>query len=233
MAGASQPMMDKFSSRRQMINGQAAELARQREAAWGKAPDARQMDRIQRDITQRTRHAKPEGPVDLAGLLQEWEKRAAEDDLRTLEAFGEQIDVAAGQWHAAADTVTRLRDQIAAELAGRGLAPDAAELQLVEGYAAWVTREGQAATREVVTPGAAGPVADYLALKEADARDARVLRLARAISFEIASQTGQAPGAGEFETVRQFASFVTRRGEVTGPFDAARLAAGFRFVAGS
>ena len=48
----------------------------QREAEWGRKPDARQMDRIMRDITQRTRQGKEEKPLDLAEALHEWQDKA-------------------------------------------------------------------------------------------------------------------------------------------------------------
>ena len=45
----------------------------EREAEHGRRPDARQMDRIQRDLALRTRPPKPGEPLDLRAKLREWE----------------------------------------------------------------------------------------------------------------------------------------------------------------
>ena len=65
IAGVTQKAIEEFSARRKTITQQAAEVAVLREAEWGRKPDARQMDRIMRDVTQRTRKGKEETPLDL------------------------------------------------------------------------------------------------------------------------------------------------------------------------
>ena len=156
--GVSLELMERFSSRRRSITAQAKQVAEQRKEEWGRAPSAWQMDRIQRDITFRTRQHKPEKPLDIPGLLHDWEEKAAAADLASLESVYDNV-----------------------------------------------MGEAQAA-RE---------------------REQAVTRLARQIVWEIAQQRGTMPEAAEQAQIRAFAGFVTRRGELAGPFDPVALARGF------
>jgi hypothetical protein len=156
--GVSPELMERFSSRRQSITAQAKQLAQERQREWGRAPSAWQMDRIQRDITFRTRQAKPEKPLDIPGLLHEWEDKAVAADLAGLESV---YDAVMGEAHAA-----REQEQAVAELA-------------------------------------------------------------RQIAWQVAERHGTMPEAAEQARIKAFAGFVTRRGELTGPFDPVALARGY------
>src|SRR5579863_3920422 len=140
--GVSAEMMDTFSSRRQVITELAAQVAAQREAEWGRRPDARQMDAIQRDITQRTRHGKEEKPLDIPGLLHDWEAKARAADLASLREIHRSVMAEADAARERGQVVTRLASQIARET---GAAPDAARMAQLEGFAAWITRRGELA----------------------------------------------------------------------------------------
>jgi len=144
IAGTPAKAMDAFSSRRKTITGLAAQVAAQREAEWGRAPDARQMDRIMRDITQRTRQGKEEKPLDLAEVLHEWQDKAKEADLASLRDVYYCIQAEVRAQHERDQVVTGLARGIAWQLAREhGAAPDAAQAARIEGYARWITRRGE------------------------------------------------------------------------------------------
>jgi hypothetical protein len=134
IAGISQQLMDAFSSRRQTIAGQARRLADEREAEHGRRPDARQMDRIQRDLALRTRPPKSDEPLDLRERLRAWEAQARERDLGELAAIPDAVADAA---------VLALARSIAAEFPGHyGRAAGQRELERIERFARFVTRRG-------------------------------------------------------------------------------------------
>jgi hypothetical protein len=144
--GVSQEDMDLYSSRRRTITFQARQVAEQRAREWGRAPDARQMDRIQRDITQRTRKGKDNGPLDIAALLRDWEDRAAAADLGTLESVYDKVMAEARGVREREQSADRLARQVGAELAGRWeRALSEAERADVDGFVTWVTRRGELA----------------------------------------------------------------------------------------
>jgi hypothetical protein len=144
IAGVPQKAIETFSSRRKTITEDAAKVAGLREAEWGRAPDARQMDRIMRDITQRTRQGKEEKPLDLAAALHEWEDKAPAADLASLCDIHDSV-MAEAQAQAERDlVVTGLARQIAWQLAReQQAAPDAEQTAQIEGYARWITRRGE------------------------------------------------------------------------------------------
>jgi len=144
IAGVPQKAIETFSSRRKTITDLAAQVAAQREAEWGRKPDARQMDRIMRDITQRTRQGKEEKPLDLAAALHEWEDKAPAADLASLCDVHDLV-MAEAQGQAERDqVVTGLARSIAWQLAREHrAAPDAAQAARIEGYARWITRRGE------------------------------------------------------------------------------------------
>jgi len=144
IAGVPQKAVETFSSRRQTITDLAAQVAAQREAEWGRKPDARQMDRIMRDITQRTRQGKEEKPLDLAQTLHEWQDKAKEADLASLRDIYHSITAEARAQTGRDQVVTGLARGIAWQLAREtGAAPNAAQTARIEGYARWITRRGE------------------------------------------------------------------------------------------
>jgi conjugative relaxase-like TrwC/TraI family protein len=144
IAGVPQKAVETFSSRRQTITDLAAQVAAQREAEWGRKPDARQMDQIMRDITQRTRQGKEEKPLDLAAALHEWQDKAKDADLASLRDIYHSITAEARAQAGRDQVVTGLARGIAWQLAREtGAAPDAAQMTRIEGYARWITRRGE------------------------------------------------------------------------------------------
>jgi len=144
-ADVSQAMMDAFSSRRKTITELAAQVAAQRERERGRKPDARQMDRIMRDITQRTRRGKEDKPLDLGEVLHEWEDKARAADLASLREVYRAVTAEAQAQRERDQVVARLARGIAWQLASEhGAAPDAAQRARIEGFARWVTRRGEA-----------------------------------------------------------------------------------------
>jgi hypothetical protein len=102
------------------------------------------MDRIQRDITQRTRHGKEETPLDIPGLLRDWEDKARAADLASLREVHHAVMAEADAARERDQAVARLARQMAWEITrGCGVAPDAAQMRQLEGFAAWVTRRGE------------------------------------------------------------------------------------------
>jgi hypothetical protein len=163
IAGISQELMDSFSSRRQTIVEHARRIADQREAEHGRRPDARQMDRIQRDLALRTRPPKPSEPLDLREKLRSWEAQARERDLGDLAAIPDAVAEAASQAHDGRPTpeadpaparqaelpsqVRQLARSIAAEFARQhGRAPDQREAERIEQFASFATRRGSEPT---------------------------------------------------------------------------------------
>jgi hypothetical protein len=171
--GVSAEDMDLYSSRRRSITFQARQLADQRAREWGRRPDARQMDRIQRDITQRTRKGKDTNPLDISALLREWEDKAAAADLGTLEAVYDKVMAEAQSARERDRFMAQVAQQLASELAKRwGRALNEAEQAQVEGFAAWVTRRGE-------LTGPLNPVAlarGFEAQQQADAERERQIR---------------------------------------------------------
>ena len=94
IAGVPHKAIEEFSTRRKTITAEAAQVATLREAEWGRKPDALQMDRIMRDVTQRTRQGKEETPLDLAAALHEWEDKAPAADLASLCDIHDSVIVA-------------------------------------------------------------------------------------------------------------------------------------------
>src|SRR5262249_58754161 len=103
--GVSQEVMDRFSARRRSIKAEAKKVAELREQEWERAPSAWQMDRIQRDITFRTRQGKPDGPLNIPGLLHDGEAQAAAADLDTLEPGYDPVLAGRGAARARGDAV--------------------------------------------------------------------------------------------------------------------------------
>ena len=144
IAGVPHKAIEEFSTRRKTITAEAAQVATLREAEWGRKPDALQMDRIMRDVTQRTRQGKEETPLDLAAALHEWEDKAPAADLASLCDIHDSVMAEARAQAGRDQAVTGLARQIAWHLAREhGAAPDAAEMARIEGYARWITRRGE------------------------------------------------------------------------------------------
>ncbi|HET9894619.1 MAG TPA: MobF family relaxase [Streptosporangiaceae bacterium] len=142
IAGISQELMDAFSSRRQTIVEQARRIADQRELEHGRRPDARQMDRIQRDLALRTRPPKSGESLDLREKLREWKTQAREQDLGELASIPAAVAEAASRTEPPAP-VRRLAQEMAAEFERRqGRAPDRLELERMERFADFATRRG-------------------------------------------------------------------------------------------
>jgi hypothetical protein len=232
--GVSQEMMDKFSHRRQVINAKTAEIAAEREAKWGKAPTARQLDRIQRDITQRTRKGKESAALDLAGLLKDWETSAEADDLEGFRAMGREVAREGERYRARREVVARTAELITAELEQRddywGDPHSPEEAHRISAYAGYITQNGALA----------GPV-DPFALAEgyARTRDADLTELVEAANryaaeeivaqttaemhARLEEQTGRSADAVEYARMERFASWVTRGGQEQAQFDTALL----------
>jgi hypothetical protein len=144
IAGVPHKAIEEFSTRRKTITAEAAQVAALREAEWGRKPDALQMDRIMRDVTQRTRQGKEETPLDLAAALHEWEEKAPAADLASLCDIHDSVMAEARAQAERDRAVTGLARQIAWHLAREhGAAPDAAQIARIEGYARWITRRGE------------------------------------------------------------------------------------------
>jgi hypothetical protein len=152
IAGISQELLDAFSSRRATITEVARRIAERRELEHGRRPDARQLDRIQRDVALRTRPPKPGEPLDLRRKLAEWEALAREQDLGGLSAIPDAVADAArraypghvmAEWREPPGEARRMARSIASEFARRhGRAPDRLELARIERFASFVTRRG-------------------------------------------------------------------------------------------
>ncbi|HEY3954613.1 MAG TPA: MobF family relaxase [Streptosporangiaceae bacterium] len=99
IAGVTQGQMELFSQRRVTITAEAQQIAAEHEARTGRAPDARQMYRIQKDVAYRTRARKPEEPLDLRAKLAQWEATAREADLGELADIPAAVEQAARAAH--------------------------------------------------------------------------------------------------------------------------------------
>lgn len=175
--GVSAEMMDAFSARRKTITALAAQVAAHREAEWGRKPDARQMDRIMRDITQRTRHGKEDKPLDIPALLHNWEDKARAADLASLRDVHRAVMAEAEGARERDQTVTMLARQLAWQIAREtGTAPDAATGRQLEAFARWITRRGELAAPDDITALARG----FQAQQRADAERQRRIRRATA-----------------------------------------------------
>jgi hypothetical protein len=198
IAGISQELMDAFSSRRQAITAEARAVAAEREAQTGRAPDARQMYRIQKDIAYQTRAAKPEAPLDIRAKLREWEQTAREHDLGELSAIPAAVAEAAraarerehqADRDAADPVALRAAQAIAGEFSRQhGRAPEARELEAIERFAHFVTLNGADAR----------PVDPALLLKGWQAQEWADAETEREIRREIAraqAPSGAPPGS--------------------------------------
>jgi conjugative relaxase-like TrwC/TraI family protein len=85
IADVSQALMDMFSSRRQSIGPLASRLAREYEAQFGRAPDARALTSLRQWANHATRRGKDEEPLDLAALVRRWAAQASASDAGALE----------------------------------------------------------------------------------------------------------------------------------------------------
>jgi conjugative relaxase-like TrwC/TraI family protein len=193
IAGVPQKAVETFSSRRQTITDLAAQVAAQREAEWGRKPDARQMDRIMRDITQRTRQGKEEKPLDLAQTLREWQDKAKEADLASLWDIYHLVTAEVRAQAGRDQVVTGLARGIAWQLAREtGAAPDAAQTARIEGYARWITRRGEiSGPFDVATLARA-----FQAQQRADAQTERNIRRDTAAAQAQHAQTMRQQAAG-------------------------------------
>ena len=199
--GVSAELMDAFSTRRKTITALAAQVAAHREAEWGRKPDARQMDRIMRDITQRTRHGKEEKPLDIPALLHDWDDKARAADLASLRevhrAVMAEADAARDRDHAVRTLARQMAWQMARET---GAAPDAATGRELEWFAAWITRRG-----ELPDPGdIAALVRGFQAQQRADAERERDIRRAT-VRGEAQAQTARAEALRAQAQVRAYA----------------------------
>jgi hypothetical protein len=91
IAGISQALMEEFSSRRQSIGPVTARLAREYEAQFGRAPDARTLTSLRQWANHATRRGKDEGPLDLAALVRRWAEQASASDAGALEPLAPAV----------------------------------------------------------------------------------------------------------------------------------------------
>ena len=201
IAGISQELMDAFSSRRQTITERARKIAEERQQEHGRAPDARQMHLIQRDIALRTRPPKHKEPLDLRASLRDWEETARARDLGELAAIPDAVAEAAeerhrdvpnvayaeqaepaehsGLEHPLPDAVLRVGHDMAEQFASRyGRGPEPAQLRSMERFASFVTLRGTD-----ITPG--DPELLLTAWERQEQRDADV-------QAELRRDTGRA-----------------------------------------
>ena len=87
IAGVEQALMDMFSSRRQSIGPLTARLAREYEAQFGRAPDARALASLRQWANHATRRGKDTGALDLAALVRRWSAQARASEAGALEPF--------------------------------------------------------------------------------------------------------------------------------------------------
>ena len=85
VAGVSQALMDMFSSRRASIGPLTARLAREYEAQFGRAPDARALASLRQWANLATRRGKDAEPLDLGALVRRWSAQAVQADCGALE----------------------------------------------------------------------------------------------------------------------------------------------------
>jgi hypothetical protein len=91
IADVSQLLMDMFSSRRQSIGPLTARLAREYEAQFGRAPDARALTSLRQWANHATRRGKEEEPLDLATLVRRWAAQARASDAGALEPLAPAV----------------------------------------------------------------------------------------------------------------------------------------------
>jgi conjugative relaxase-like TrwC/TraI family protein len=91
IADVSQALMDLFSSRRQSIGPLTARLAREYEAQFGRAPDARALASLRQWANHATRRGKEEEPLDLAALVRRWAAQASASDAGALEPLAPAV----------------------------------------------------------------------------------------------------------------------------------------------
>ena len=85
IADVGQALMDMFSSRRASIGALTARLAREYEAQFGRAPDARALASLRQWANHATRRAKEAAPLDLAALVRHWSAQAIAAETGALE----------------------------------------------------------------------------------------------------------------------------------------------------
>ena len=91
IAGVSQALMEEFSSRRQSIGPVTARLAKEYEAQFGRAPDARALTSLRQWANHATRRGKDEEPLDLAALVRRWAEQASASDAGALEPLAPAV----------------------------------------------------------------------------------------------------------------------------------------------
>jgi TrwC relaxase/AAA domain len=91
IADVSQALMDMFSSRRQSIGLMTACLAREFEAQFGRAPDARALTSLRQWANHATRRGKDAEPLDLAALVRRWAAQASASDAGALEPLAPAV----------------------------------------------------------------------------------------------------------------------------------------------
>jgi len=91
IAGAGQALMDMFSSRRQSIGPVTARLAREHEAQFGRAPDARALASLRQWANHATRRGKDHEPLDLAALVRQWAAQARASEAGALEPLAAKV----------------------------------------------------------------------------------------------------------------------------------------------
>ena len=91
IAGAGQALMDMFSSRRRSIGPVTARLAREYEAQFGRAPDARALASLRQWANHATRRGKDAEVLDLAALVRRWSAQARASEAGTLEPLARAV----------------------------------------------------------------------------------------------------------------------------------------------
>ena len=91
IAGVSQALMDMFSSRRASIGPLAARLAREYEAQFGRAPDARALASLRQWANLATRRGKDAEPLDLGALVRHWSAQAVQAECGALEPLAPAV----------------------------------------------------------------------------------------------------------------------------------------------
>jgi conjugative relaxase-like TrwC/TraI family protein len=108
IVGVPEKAIARFSSRRAQITKATLALAEQYEKERGHAPDQRALSSMRQFANARTRRSKPEGALDFAYLLREWESASRAAELGTLR------DLARTIWRAAPGADTHPRADAAA-----------------------------------------------------------------------------------------------------------------------
>jgi conjugative relaxase-like TrwC/TraI family protein len=91
IAGAGQALMDMFSSRRHSIGPVTARLAREYEAQFGRAPDARALASLRQWANHATRRGKDTAPLDLPALVRQWSAQARASEAGALEPLAPKV----------------------------------------------------------------------------------------------------------------------------------------------